>query len=76
MLQGAKFDPAGDYVRTWVPELAPLPAEFIHAPWDAPAGVLAAAAVRLGDNYPRPVIEHAAGRARALAAYAKLREDR
>ena len=73
ILQGAKFDPAGDYVRAFVPELARVPAAHIHAPWDAPPAVLAAAGVRLGDNYPRPVIEHKAGRARALAAYAALR---
>jgi deoxyribodipyrimidine photo-lyase len=76
LLQGAKFDPVGDYVRAFVPELARLPAQHIHAPWEAPADILAAAGVRLGENYPRPVIAHQAGRERALAAYAALREGR
>lgn len=68
MLQGEKFDPRGDYVRRWVPELAEMPAKFIHEPWEAPPEILKAAGVRLGGNYPKPVIEHKAGRQRALDA--------
>ncbi len=73
VLQGRKFDAGGDYVRRWVPELARLPVEFIHAPWEAPAQVLAEAGVRLGENYPRPIVEHAAARAEALAAFKNMR---
>ena len=70
MLQGAKFDPGGDYVRQYVPELAGLPDRHIHEPWEAPATVLDEAGVRLGDNYPQPVIGHREGRQRALDALA------
>ncbi|MBB1093433.1 deoxyribodipyrimidine photo-lyase [Rhodopseudomonas palustris] len=74
ILQGEKFDPAGDYVRRWVPELASLPAKFIHQPWTATPFELAAAGVTLGGNYPEPIVDHRAGRERALAAYAKTRQ--
>lgn len=72
MLQGVKFDPDGDYVRTFVPELANMPAEHIHAPWEAPPATLARAGVRLGVNYPRPIVDHAAARDRAMEAYKAL----
>lgn len=76
VLQGEKFDPDGAYVRRWVPELAALPAAWIHKPWAAPAQVLERAGVRLGAAYPRPVVDHAAARERALAAFAGLKASR
>ena len=75
VLQGKKFDPEGAYVRTWVPELANVPARFIHEPWTAPADVLAAAGVRLGETYPRPIVDHATARRDALAAFQELRRS-
>jgi deoxyribodipyrimidine photo-lyase len=72
VLQGQKFDGDGRYVRRWVPELARLPDKHVHAPWGAPPAVLAAAGVRLGDNYPRPIVDHATARAEALAAFRSL----
>jgi deoxyribodipyrimidine photo-lyase len=67
VLQGEKFDPEGAYVRRWVPELARMPSRFVHRPYEAPAEIRRAAGMA-DEAYPRPVIEHAAGRARALAA--------
>lgn len=74
ILQGAKFDPNGDYVRRWVPELAKVPAEFIHAPWEAPPLELSAAGVVLGRNYPEPIVDHGEARAAALAALQTIRK--
>lgn len=71
--QGQRFDADGAYVRRWVSELAALPDAFLHAPWTAPPAVLAAAGVTLGETYPRPLIDHARARDRALSAYAALR---
>jgi deoxyribodipyrimidine photo-lyase len=70
--QGARFDPEGAYVRRYVPELARLPAEWIHEPWRAPTPVLDAAGVRLGADYPLPIVEHAGARTRALLALASI----
>jgi len=72
VLQGEKFDPGGDYVRRWAPELARLPNACIHQPWRAEDRVLAAAGVRLGVTYPMPIVDHATARARALNVYERL----
>ena len=66
--QGETHDGDGAYVRQWVPELADLPDKWIHHPWDAPADVLADAGVELGTTYPRPIVDHAEARDRALEA--------
>ncbi len=68
IIQGKKFDPDGNYVRQYVPELKNLDAEFIHTPWEAPSDVLMKAGLSLGQDYPEPIVEHKKGRERALAA--------
>jgi len=72
--QGEKFDPNGDYVRRFVPELKHMPNKFIHRPWEAPKFVLSEAGVKLGENYPPPIVDHKFARERALAAYKATRE--
>jgi deoxyribodipyrimidine photo-lyase len=64
VLQGAKFDPKGDYVRAFVPELKHLADRFIHKPWEAPAPP---------GNYPKPIVDLGQGRKRALAAFQALK---
>lgn len=70
--QGEKFDPNGDYVRRFVPEIAKLPDQFIHQPWTAPPAIFARAGVRLGETYPRPIVEHEIARERALLAFQSI----
>jgi deoxyribodipyrimidine photo-lyase len=61
--QGRRFDPHGDYVRRWVPELRGAPDAHVHAPWlgDRPA------------SYPPPIVDHAERRVEALARYRAAR---
>jgi deoxyribodipyrimidine photo-lyase len=73
VLQGERFDPEGAYVRRWIPELARMPADFIHSPWTAPQSVLDEAGVVLGKSYPNPIVDHPTARLAALAAFKKLR---
>ena len=63
--QGLKFDPAGDYVRRWVPELAHLSGKAAHEPWDAEGGY--------DHGYPKRIIDHAEERRRALDRYQRGR---
>ena len=72
-LQGERFDAAGAYVRRWVPELAGVPDRWIHRPDAAPPLLLAEAGVRLGRDYPAPVVNHGAARTRALEAWRTLK---
>jgi len=73
VIQGEKFDPAGKYVRHWVPELSGLPDDWIHKPWNAPGSILKKAGVELGRTYPNPIIDHDAARQRALAALRSIK---
>ena len=74
ILQGEKFDPRGDYVRRWVPELAKLPDRWIHRPFEAPAKELADCGVRLGLAYPSPIVDLKISRERALEAFSRIKK--
>lgn len=74
VLQGEKFDPNGDYVRKWVPELAALPARLIHKPWEAKGDALRRAGIILGDSYPAPIVDHGMARKRALEAFQQIKK--
>lgn len=73
VLQSEKFDPEGEYLRSWLPELSRLPLPWIHRPWQAPEKVLSEAGVLLGKDYPFPVVEHEQARREALEAYQSFR---
>jgi deoxyribodipyrimidine photo-lyase len=71
--QGEKFDPEGNYVRRWVPELARLPDKLIHRPFEAGAGELAHVGILLGKDYPMPIVPHSIAREVALEAFRGLK---
>ncbi len=73
--QGEKFDPEGDYIRRWVPEIASLPQKFLYEPSNAPRHVLNDSGVTLGTSYPEPVVIHKQAREAALNAYKSLKEE-
>jgi deoxyribodipyrimidine photo-lyase len=68
VLQCEKFDPQGEYIRRWVPELADLPASTIHRPWTA-------AGRPSPEAYPHPMVDHATARKRALEAFRNLKRN-
>lgn len=88
--QGQKFDPSGEYIKTWVPELSQLPKKYIHSPWLAPQSILDEANLSLievsqpksdrsnqgqtRNLYPRPIVDHKHAREEALANYQRLKD--
>lgn len=75
MSQGEKFDPAGEYIRQFVPELKNLPDKYLNAPWEAPETVLSEAGIVLGETYPKPIVDHSVAREKALRAFANTKQD-
>ncbi len=68
--QGQKFDPDGKYTRKYLPALNDMPDKFLFNPWEAPEDVLRSAGVKLGENYPLPIVEIGSSRQKALEAFA------
>jgi deoxyribodipyrimidine photo-lyase len=73
--QGERFDADGAFIRTWVPELAALPADWIHRPHDMPAMVQAMYGVRVGRDYPAPLTHHAAAVREAKSRIAAIQQS-
>jgi deoxyribodipyrimidine photo-lyase len=73
VLQSKKFDPHGNYIRQYVPELSDVPEELIHEPWKMTPLEQQAYGVQLGSTYPQPIIDHAFARERTLADYGAVK---
>ena len=71
--QSEKFDPKGEFIRKYLPELKRSDDKQIHAPWLMNAAQQAACGVVIGRDYPPPVVDHAAARAVTLELYKKVR---
>ena len=56
---GKKTDKTGKYIRKYIPKLAKYPTEYIFEPWTAPKSVQKAAGCVIGEDYPRPIVDHA-----------------
>lgn len=69
VLQSEKFDPAGQFIRRWVPELANVPDKFIHAPWEMTPLEQKLCGVVIGEHYPQPIVDRAIVKERTLKAY-------
>jgi deoxyribodipyrimidine photo-lyase len=74
--QSEKFDPQGKFIHRYLPQLAALQGDAVHAPWLGGGVELAAANITLGENYPMPVIDHAMAREQTLERYAVVRAER
>lgn len=72
--QSEKFDADGKFIRRYLPQLAKLDGEQIHAPWLAPVAALEKAGVALGKNYPQPLVQHDEARQRTLERYAVVKK--
>jgi deoxyribodipyrimidine photo-lyase len=71
-----RYDPDGDYVRRYVPELRAVPDEHLREPWKMPAETQGEVGCVIGEDYPEPIVDHAQARRETLARYAEGRSDR
>ena len=74
IIQSKKFDPEGAFIAHWVPELADLPAQYRHQPWELPSTEAQKYHFKLGRDYPEPIVDHGFARERTLQAYKAARE--
>ena len=73
--QGQDFDTDGEYTKKYLPQLSLMPQKYLFNPWEAPENILHNAGIKLGDNYPHPIVDLKASRERALSAFSKIKQN-
>ncbi|MDB6097102.1 MAG: phrB [Francisellaceae bacterium] len=75
IIQAKKFDPQGEYIKHWIPELKDLPIKYIHFPMNAPKELLEKINLKMGIDYPYPIVDHVLARQKALMAFKNLNNN-
>jgi deoxyribodipyrimidine photo-lyase len=73
--QGEDYDPDGEYIRKWVPELEDVPEKHIHKPHEMNQLEQENCGVEIGEDYPKPIIDHDEERKKAVERFEEVRED-
>lgn len=71
-LQSERFDPDGAYLRRWLPELARVPLEYLHAPHTMPPLIQAQAGCVIGQDYPAPIVDHATQKEESIRRFSRI----
>ena len=74
--QGQDFDKDGEYTKKYLPQLSKMPDKYLFNPWEAPKELLADAGVKLGENYPHPIVELKSSRENALASFDQIKKKK
>ena len=72
--QSQKFDPQGEYIKKYIPELSRVPETYIHEPWTCPTHVLKQESIQIGIDYPKPMVDLRETRERALQAFYMIKK--
>ncbi len=71
--QGKKFDPTGDYIKRFIPELRKVPIKYLFEPWLCPENISEEIGFKIGRDYPKPVVDVKDSRQKALEAFSSLK---
>ena len=74
ILQSKKFDPHGNFIRRWIPELSGVPGKYLHEPWKMPKGIQRQSGCNIGQDYPLPIVDHRFARERVLEVYNRAKK--
>ena len=73
--QGRDFDSEGEYTKKYLPQLSLMPKKYLFNPWEAPKDILHDAGIKIGENYPYPIVDLKASREKALLAFSQIKKN-